>query len=98
MHKLLAIFLLAAGLSACDSRLFEEPAPVTTADYAEKVCKTAGAESQSCNEASQQTALRCYRTIGTVDCYLSEDPFQTNATGRFFTTPVDGRAPTPSPG
>lgn len=98
MLKTLAIAIIGFALAACEARLFDEPPPITATDYVADVCESAGTDSQSCRDAGQLLALRCFRTIGTVDCYLSENPFATSTSGRFFVTPIDRRQPTPSPG
>jgi len=87
-------------LTGCISNPFfpEEPPVNTPQQYAEQICATAGADSEACERTRVQAMTRCYRTLGTVDCYTSEDPFGTNGSARSFVTPIDRRAPTPSPG
>lgn len=98
IRALLSILSMLAMTACYTPRLFQEDPPLTKVDYVEDVCEKTGTNSQACLDASRQTALHCFRTIGTVDCYVSEDPFGNNDTGRFFVTPIDGKPLTPSPG
>lgn len=87
-------------LSGCITNPFN-PGPnvaATAEGHAEKVCAIAGADSSACGHAKVQAVTRCYRTIGVVNCYTSEDPFGTTGTARGIVQPVDGRRRTPSPG
>lgn len=87
-------------LSGCIGNPFfsEEPPTNNSQQYADRICGAAGADSEACERTRVQTMTRCYRTLGTVDCYTSEDPFGTNGSARSFVIPIDRRAPTPSPG
>ena len=87
-------------LCGCISNPFKsEPEVADNArGYAERVCHTAGEDSEACDNAKTQAMTRCFRTLGRVDCYTSEDPFGTTGTARGIVRPIDGRAPTPSPG
>ena len=100
MTRFLILGALPLLLGGCVMDLFREPTPQvdTAIRYADEICSEAGRKSQSCADARRQASLRCYRTIGEVNCYTSEDPFQSSGTERSITLPVDRRPPTPSPG
>ena len=87
-------------LSGCITNPFSSTPDVddNAMGHAEKVCHVAGENSDACGHAKVQAMTRCYRTLGVVNCYTSEDPFGTTGTARGIVRPVDGRAPTPSPG
>lgn len=99
MKPLLAI----AGvllLTGCISNPFKSELVVedNALGHAGKVCHVAGEASDACSHAQVQVETRCYRTLGTVDCYTSEDPFGSTGTARGIVRPIDKRAPTASPG
>ncbi|WP_416897051.1 MAG: hypothetical protein ACMVY4_16320 [Minwuia sp.] len=73
--------------------LFEADKPdIETAQlYADDVCETAGSNSNACYFARQQANTRCYRTLGVVDCYLSDQPFSTTGIPRSNVQPIDKR-------
>jgi hypothetical protein len=100
MIRAATIALAGPLLAGCVTGLFDsEPPQVETAVlYAEDVCDEAGDNSQSCADAQRQVNVRCFRTLGTVDCYESEAPFGPSHNGRAFARPIDGRPLSPSPG
>ncbi len=87
-------------LSACFPNPFDSSPDFedSALGHAEKVCHGAGVRSDACGHAKVQVMTRCYRTLGTVNCYTSEDPFGTTGTARGIVRPIDKRAPTASPG
>jgi hypothetical protein len=99
MKQLLSLAAL-IFLSGCISNPFSSgPDVADNADgHAAKICHAAGEDSSACGHARVQAMTRCYRTIGVVNCYTSEDPFGTTGTARGIVQPIDGRPRTPSPG
>ena len=95
MFRSLATILLLL-LSACGPDPFglrDTPRTATEVAYAKEVCDSAGRQSRACIDARHQMDLQCYRTLGTVDCYRSSDPFDNTASGRTVVTPLDRRTP-----
>lgn len=99
MKQLLPI-IVAFALTGCISNPFDTTpdVPDNALGHAEKVCHIAGENSDACEQVRVQAQTRCFRTIGVVNCYTSEDPFGTTGTARGIVQPVDGRRPTASPG
>ena len=72
------VIILLLSLAACGSDLFDRndtPRTATELQYAKEVCEQAGRQSRACIDARHQMDLQCFRTIGTVDCYRTNDPF-----------------------
>lgn len=86
-------------LSACGKDPFglrDTPRTATELAYAKEVCEAAGRQSRACIDARHQMDLQCYRTLGTVDCYRTSDPFGNAASDRAVVVPLDRRtAPQP---
>lgn len=88
---LIPTLLLLAG---CGHDLFADrgvPRTATEVSYAKDVCEEAGPKSRACDDARRQMDLRCYGTIGTVDCYRSDDPFGMTERDRAALAPIDRR-------
>ena len=98
--RMILITGCAVLLAGCISNPFgsDPPQGDNAFGHAAMVCQKAGGDSQSCLNARTVARSRCYRTMGTVDCYTSEDPFGTNDDARAFVLPIDKRRPGPSPG
>ncbi|WP_417519063.1 hypothetical protein [Minwuia sp.] len=92
MKNLLICLGLATALTGCITNPFVDPDPVlnTPVAYAAHVCDVAGPEATACVNATTQASMKCYRTLGRVNCFLSDDPFGTNSSARSLTVPVDG--------
>lgn len=81
-------------LAGCGHDLFADrgvPRTATEVSYAKEVCDEAGLLSRACDDARRQMDLRCYGTIGTVDCYRSDDPFGMTERDRAALAPIDRR-------
>lgn len=81
-------------LAGCGHDLFADrgvPRTATEVSYAKEVCEEAGVKSRACDDARRQMDLRCYGTIGTVDCYRSDDPFGMAERDRAALAPIDRR-------
>lgn len=93
MLRTLAIILLVT-LSGCGPDPFglrDTPRTATEVAYAREVCDSAGPQSRACIDARHQMDLQCYRTLGSVDCYRSSDPFGNARKGRAVVLPIDRR-------
>jgi|GEM_PF-2162644 len=98
MHRSVAItlFLLLAACGKDPFGLRDTPRTATEVAYAEEVCEAAGRRSRACIDARLQMDLQCYRTLGTVNCYRTSDPFGNAESDRAVVTPLDRRtAPQP---
>lgn len=98
MHRSVAItlFLLLAACGKDPFGLRDTPRTATEVAYAKEVCEAAGRQSRACIDARHQMDLQCYRTLGTVDCYRTSDPFGNAASDRAVVVPLDRRtAPQP---
>lgn len=94
----IAVLPLVLLLASCGDPFADEP-PMAETDvrYAEMVCNEAGSEAKACVDAIRQIELRCYGTIGVVDCHTAADARALFETERLPVMPVDGRPPAPSP-
>ncbi len=91
MHPLAAaigLFCLAMSATGCTAvalvadRLFEDDEPQCAG-------ASAADDDGNCRQVVVETEPSyCFRTMGIVDCYLDEDPYGVNATGRALTHPV----------
>ncbi|MEC9347149.1 MAG: hypothetical protein VYB54_13050 [Pseudomonadota bacterium] len=97
MSRVAIILLLLTPLGACGSDLFSGGPVDTDVKYAREVCEGAGPSSLACEDARRQVVLRCYNTIGVVDCYENDDPYGVGTTGRRIVRTVDGRPPPSAP-
>lgn len=98
MFRIAFIALLPVALGACGLDPFADSGPVDTdRQYAARVCEGAGSTSLACDDARRQINLRCYPTIGVVDCYDSDDPYGVGTTGRVTVKTVDRRVPPGAP-
>ncbi|MDF1719937.1 MAG: hypothetical protein P1U65_04610 [Minwuia sp.] len=81
-------------LAGCGENPFAErgiPRTATEVTYAKEVCDEAGPQARACDDARRQMDLRCYRTLGTVDCYRTDDPFGMSERDRAALAPIDRR-------
>ncbi|MDF1733488.1 MAG: hypothetical protein P1U49_18450 [Minwuia sp.] len=98
MHRSVAItlFLMLAACSKDPFGLRDTPRTATEVAYAREVCEAAGRQSRACIDARHQMDLQCYRTLGTVDCYRTGNPFGNAESDRAVVAPIDRRtAPQP---
>lgn len=92
----MTLFLLLAACGKDPFGMRDTPRTATEVAYAEEVCEAAGRRSRACIDARHQMDLQCYRTLGTVNCYRTSDPFGNAASDRAVVTPLDRRtAPQP---
>lgn len=101
MHRSVAItlFLLLAACGKDPFGLRDTPRTATEVAYAREVCDAAGRQSRACIDARHQMDLQCYRTLGTVDCYRTSNPFGNATSDRAVLAPIDRRtAPQPLAG
>ena len=87
----MTLFLLLAACGKDPFGLRDTPRTATEVAYAEEVCEAAGRQSRACIDAHHQMDLQCYRTLGTVDCYRTSDPFGNAGSDRAVVTPLDRR-------